>query len=196
MRLSISGDKSEVRQTYLPTLTSSLGLPIIKEQYDDGIRVMDEYCLSREDFDTIMELELTIKGKQPLVKRMNTATKSTFTRKYNAANHPTPFMKTTAVTGKKLGATIEIPDLEDAFVDDEVLVGGDASQEEDGGEDGLENDSMVKEKKMKGSGSKTSGSSATPKPKPKSKETPTKARSSAGSSSGSRAKASTSKGKK
>ncbi|RUS23369.1 hypothetical protein BC937DRAFT_93313 [Endogone sp. FLAS-F59071] len=192
MRLSISGDKNEVRQTYLPTLTSSLGLPIIKEQYDDGIRIMDEYYLSREDFDTIMELELAIKGKQPLLKRLNGTTKTSFTRKYNGANHPTPFMKATTTTSKKLGATIEIPDLEDAFVDDEVLAGGDASQEEDDGkEDGLEKDNMIKEKKVKGSG-KASGSSATPKSK--SKETPVKAKSSAGS--GSRAKASTSKGKK
>lgn len=51
-------------------------------QYDDAIRVMDDYYLSREDFDTIMELELAVKGKQPLLKRLNGPTKISFTKKY------------------------------------------------------------------------------------------------------------------
>lgn len=139
-----------------------------------------------------------IQGKHSSYNRPSTHTLSSiasfFRNRYNAANHPTPFMKVTTTASKKLGATVEIPDLEDAFVDDEVLAGDDASQDEDDGKgDGLEKDSMIKEKKVKGSGSKASGGSATPKPKPKPKS-PIQAKSSAGS--GSRAKASTSKGKK
>ncbi|RUP45375.1 hypothetical protein BC936DRAFT_148256 [Jimgerdemannia flammicorona] len=163
MRLHISGDKNEVRQTYLPTLTRSLGLPII-EVCKALPTVLAEFH-NPENFDTIMELELAVKGKQPLLKRFATATKAAFTRKYNAASHPMLFMKPVGVAGKKLSAVIEIPDLEDAFVDDEILAGGDASQEEDNGDgenvDSLK-DSMIKKKGSGGKGSTMS--------KPKSKD--------------------------
>ncbi|EEB98765.1 hypothetical protein MPER_01672, partial [Moniliophthora perniciosa FA553] len=61
MRLKVSGDKAEIRQSYIPTLFPHIVKPLADEgssAVDEVIQHMDEYYLSREDWDTIVELRV------------------------------------------------------------------------------------------------------------------------------------------
>merc|ERR1740133_444589 len=61
MQAQASGDKAEIRQAYVPALRTKLLAPLL-ERGSDGIpeviALLDEYHLSKDDFDAIMELEL------------------------------------------------------------------------------------------------------------------------------------------
>jgi len=48
---------------------------------DDVINYMDEYYLSKEDWDTIVELGVGDSKDDKVLKKISTATKSTFTKK-------------------------------------------------------------------------------------------------------------------
>lgn len=143
MRLRTSGDRHEIRQQYLPTLWTQLikRLEIEgKDSVDEVIDLMDSYFLTRDDFDSIMELGVGPQ-RQELV-TLETQTKSTFTRlyailfsfctrkillidsnRYNSRTHPMPFMKASTVVAPAK-STKEIPDLEEAIEesDNEALV--------------------------------------------------------------------------
>ncbi|KAF9449482.1 DNA replication factor C, large subunit [Macrolepiota fuliginosa MF-IS2] len=118
MRLKVSGDKTEIRQSYIPSLFPYIVTPLIDigvGAVDDVIERMDEYYLSKEDWETIVELGV---GDHKDVK-IPTAAKSSFTRKYNASEHPIPFHKAQDLgkVPKKLSGG-PAPDLEEAFIDD------------------------------------------------------------------------------
>lgn len=49
---------------------------------DDVIERMDEYFLSKEDWDTIVELGVDENKDDLVLKKISTATKSNFTRKW------------------------------------------------------------------------------------------------------------------
>jgi replication factor C subunit 1 len=98
MRLKVSGDKAEIRQTYVPSLFPYVVRPLMDEgavsdndsqklnithnsrqgAVDKVIERMDEYYLSKEDWETIVELGV---GDNKDVK-IATAAKNSFTRKY------------------------------------------------------------------------------------------------------------------
>lgn len=84
MRLNVSGDRSEIRQTYLPVLFQQLSAPLA-ESGADGIEkvieLMDEYFLTKDEWDTVMELGLGESSGEVLLKGVASATKSSFTRK-------------------------------------------------------------------------------------------------------------------
>ena len=84
---------------------------------DDTIEFMDEYFLSREDWDTIVELGVGDNVDTQVLKKISTATKTSFTKKYNARDHPIAFHKAEALgkAPKKLAAAGPAPDLEEAF---------------------------------------------------------------------------------
>ncbi|KXN91146.1 Replication factor C subunit 1 [Leucoagaricus sp. SymC.cos] len=120
MRLKVSGDKTEIRQSYIPSLLPYIVTPLVEtgaSVVDDVIERMDGYYLSREDWDTIVELGV---GENKAAK-ISTATKTAFTKKYNAAEHPIPFHKAQDLgkVPKKLSGG-SAPDLEEAFIDDIV----------------------------------------------------------------------------
>jgi replication factor C subunit 1 len=81
MRLRVSADRFEVRQTYLPLLFELLVRRLQKEGKEvvpEVIELMDEYFLTREDWDGILELGV---GKDDMEGvKIETQTKSTFTR--------------------------------------------------------------------------------------------------------------------
>jgi len=83
MRLKVSGDRKEIRQSYLPLLAQKLAKPL-EERAQEGIEavmeIMDEYFLTKDEFDTIMELGLDDLNGEVLMKSVNTQTKSAFTR--------------------------------------------------------------------------------------------------------------------
>lgn len=81
MRLRCSADRHEVRQFYVPIFWQMLCRRLEregKEAVDDMIELMDDYFLTKEDYDAIIEL-----GVGPLnEKTLNVppAAKSAFTR--------------------------------------------------------------------------------------------------------------------
>ncbi|KIK13969.1 hypothetical protein PISMIDRAFT_688273 [Pisolithus microcarpus 441] len=91
-----------------------------KDVVDDVIEQMDEYYLTREDWDTIIELRVG-ENKDDVLKKIPTTTKTAFTKWYNAGEHPIAFHKAVDL-GKALKKISggPVPDLEEAFeLDDE-----------------------------------------------------------------------------
>ncbi|KAK7050917.1 DNA replication factor C complex subunit Rfc1 [Paramarasmius palmivorus] len=156
MRLKVSGDKAEIRQSYIPALFPHIVKPLADEgssAVDDVIQHMDEYYLSKEDWDTIVELGVGDRKDEVVLKKIPPAVKTAFTRKYNAADHPIAFHKATDVgkAPKKL-ASEPAPDLEEAFEVDEVP--DDVSEDEKSKED---TDDIGKDKLIQTTKKKTNG---------------------------------------
>jgi len=128
MRLKVSGDRREIRQSYLPTLFPRLVEPLQSrgtEAVPEVIELMDEYYLTKEDWDAIVELGIGEGfSQEEVLKQIPTATKSAFTRKYNSSDHPIPFHKDdgSKAKAKKLGGGGDVPDNEDAFVSSTTLL--------------------------------------------------------------------------
>jgi replication factor C subunit 1 len=103
MRLKVSGDKFEIRQSYLPALFPYIISPLIdtgtvcnldfhtllwdlinvclQSAVEEVIERMDEYYLSREDWDTVVELGVGDRKDDVLLKKIPATTKAAFTRK-------------------------------------------------------------------------------------------------------------------
>ncbi len=77
---------------------------------------MDNYYISREDWDTIVELGIGEQKDDVVLKKIATATKTALTRKYNSRDHPIPFHKAQDLgkVPKKLPGG-PMPDIEEAF---------------------------------------------------------------------------------
>ncbi|KAJ5463944.1 hypothetical protein N7475_007079 [Penicillium sp. IBT 31633x] len=115
MRLRTTGNRDEIRQQYMPLLQEKIIRRMVnegKDSVDSVIDFMDDYYLTREDFDAIMELGLGPMDESK--NKLETQTKATFTRLYNSRSHPMPFMKASNVVAPKKGPK-EKPDLEDAI---------------------------------------------------------------------------------
>ncbi|KAF8164745.1 replication factor RFC1 C terminal domain-containing protein [Crassisporium funariophilum] len=152
MRLKVSGNKAEIRQSYIPALFPHIVKPLVDVgagAVEEVIERMDEYYLSKEDWDTILELGVDEKKDDLVLKKISAATKSTLTRKYNSSEHPIPFHKAQELgkVPKKLAGG-PAPDLEEAYVDDIVE---DVSEDEgkDKNSDDITKDSMIKLAKKK-----------------------------------------------
>lgn len=115
MRLRASGDRHEIRQQYLPLLWYRLVKELQiqgKDGIDNVIKLMDSYYLTKDDWDAIIEL-----GVGPMEMehtKIDTQTKTSFTRTYNQVSHPLPYMKASQVVAPKKKDR-ERPDIEDAF---------------------------------------------------------------------------------
>ena len=137
MRLKVSGDKSEMRLSYLPAMFPLIVKPLMEQgsvrfsllffhnrlmendaqsAIEDVIKDMDDYYISREDWDTIVELGLGEQKDEVVLKKIVTATKTALTKKYNSRDHPIPFHKAQDLgkVPKKLPGG-PAPDLEEAF---------------------------------------------------------------------------------
>ncbi|PWN47197.1 DNA replication factor C, large subunit [Violaceomyces palustris] len=150
MRLSCSGSRHDVRQHYLPAMFPLMVEPLIKDGSDgieDVISFMDDYYLTIEDRDAILELGLEPNNGEAMVKKVATAVKTSFTRKYNSTSHPIAFNKgieTGGAKAKQLKADTDVPDLEDVPEEDDQDVPDDVSVES---EDDLSKDKLVKRPK-------------------------------------------------
>lgn len=81
MRLRTSGDRFEIRQTYMPLLFDRLIKRLQVEGKDavpEIIELMDEYFLTKDDWDAIMELGVGEADQDKI--KIETQAKSTFTR--------------------------------------------------------------------------------------------------------------------
>lgn len=175
MRLRASGDRHEIRQQYLPTLWEKLVRRLEvdgKEAVQDVIELMDSYFLTREDWDSIVELGLGPMSDKDV--SIDSQTKSTFTRLYNQQSHPLPFMKASSVIAPKKLPKIK-PDLEDAIDEseegEEVLDPDETKEDED--ELDLKKDKYVRAPK-KAPAKKKAGAGAGAAAKAKAKAKPKK----------------------
>lgn len=88
MRLRTTGDRHEIRQEYLPVLWTELVKKLSREGKDGVdaiIALMDSYFLTKDDFDSIMEL-----GVGPMTAesvKIDSGAKSAFTREYDHAGN-------------------------------------------------------------------------------------------------------------
>ena len=115
MRLRSSGDRHEIRQQYLPVLWYRLVRELEhqgKDGIEDIIALMDSYFLTKDDWDAIQELGVGPMAMEGV--KIDTQTKSAFTRTYNVQSHPLPFMKASNIGAPKQ-STREKPDLEEAL---------------------------------------------------------------------------------
>lgn len=83
MRLRTSGDRHEIRQQYVPTLWQNLVKKLEvkgKEAVPDIIELMDSYFLTKDDFDSILELGVGPMDMEGV--KLESQAKSTFTRLY------------------------------------------------------------------------------------------------------------------
>ncbi|EPS44978.1 hypothetical protein H072_1010 [Dactylellina haptotyla CBS 200.50] len=158
MRLRCSADRHEVRQFYVPMFWQLLARRLEaegKEAVEDMIELMDDYFLTKEDYDAIIELGVGPLSEDTL--KVPSAAKSAFTRAYNAASHPMPFMKASNVIAPKgKAAKKEQPDLEEAIEeeDDELEMVEEAEGAGDQEEEDMDitKDKYVKQAKPKAKG--------------------------------------------
>jgi replication factor C subunit 1 len=84
MRLAVSGDRREIRQSYLPLLAQKLAQPLAEKGNDgveETIALMDDYYLTKDEYDTIMELGLEDYNGEVLLKGVDTKVKAALTKK-------------------------------------------------------------------------------------------------------------------
>ena len=125
MRLRASGDRHEIRQQYLPLLWYRLVKELElqgKDGVDNVIELMDSYYLTKDDRDAIVELGVGPMDMEWDGNKVQTATKSAFTRVYNDMSHPLPYMKASQVVAPKKKSK-ERPDIEDALEGSESEAG-------------------------------------------------------------------------
>ncbi|KAF8638476.1 hypothetical protein AX17_002187 [Amanita inopinata Kibby_2008] len=158
MRLKVSGDKSEIRQSYIPALYPHLVQPLVEEgasAIEGIIECMDEYYLSKDEWDTIVELVVDEKGGDAIMKKISSSTKAAFTRKYNSTEHPIAFHKAQDLgkVPKKLAAG-PMPDLEEAYEADDIVE--EASEDEKKGKDvdDISGDKLIQAAKKKKAGNR------------------------------------------
>jgi replication factor C subunit 1 len=151
MRLRASGDRHEVRQQYIPALWNKT-VRVLRDEGKEAvpavIDLMDSYYLTKEDFDSMVELGVGSMSEDNA--KMESQTKATFTRLYNSQPHPVPFMKASSVVAPKAAQKVK-PDLEEAVDEsegEEVLPEGEIKEDEEEDVD-IKKDKYIKEPKKK-----------------------------------------------
>ncbi|CCE63804.1 hypothetical protein TPHA_0F03230 [Tetrapisispora phaffii CBS 4417] len=145
-RLSTSSNKISLRLEYMSTFKHRLLDPILKDGSDgipSVISLMDDYYLTKEDWDYIMEFMVGPESTDLLLKKIPSTVKSGFTRKYNSTTHPVAIYRAGVST---TGSTTTVkPDFEDVVDADDSVPATDDT--EDGKDDDLKKDKLIKQKK-------------------------------------------------
>lgn len=146
-KLSTSADKISLRLDYLPTLKNRLLNPLLKTGADGigpVIAFMDDYYLTREDWDTIMDFMIGPEATDAVLKKIPTAVKTAFTRKYNSTTHPVAIYRTGGTTAASSSVSTSTPDFEDIVdADDSVPPADDDDAQED---NDVKKDKLIKQK--------------------------------------------------
>ena len=146
-RLSTSTNKTGFRLEYMPTLKKRLLNPILKEGSDaipSIIELMDQYYLSKDDWDVIMEFMIGPDNTDALIKKIPTAVKSGFTRKYNSMTHPVAIYRTGISVGTS-STTATKPDFEDVVDADDSVPPADEDDENKSDTD-FKKDKLIRQK--------------------------------------------------
>jgi len=163
MRLKVTGDKGEIRERYIPALYPLLIQPLIDHGSDavpDVIATMDEYYLSKEEWDYLVELGVGSRNEDAVLKKIPGPTKANFTKKYNSTDHPVAFHKAT-LFGKTKIAAGPPPDVEDAYdFEDDPGVADDDEAEESEIDNDVSKDKLIKQSKTKKTNTAKSKSAA------------------------------------
>ncbi|CCH41183.1 Replication factor C subunit 1 [Wickerhamomyces ciferrii] len=120
-RLRTSTDQTEFRLEYIPLLAKKLLDPLVSQGADgieETISILDHYYLSKTDWDFLLEFPIGEDSTAAKLKKVATATKSKFTRKYNSTSHPMSIYKPGLSTGVNGKTKKEKPDLDEAPEDD------------------------------------------------------------------------------
>ena len=149
MRLRTQAEKDDIRMQYLPLLWSRLIKRLSVEGKDAVpavIELMDQYYLTKEDWDSIAELGVDYMDVEKA--KIDSQTKATFTRLYNQQSHPMPFIKASQVQQpKKLPR--EKPDVDDVMEESEEEVLPEENEAKDDEEQGTLEEQLGKDKYIK-----------------------------------------------
>ncbi|CAI4036511.1 hypothetical protein SMKI_15G3580 [Saccharomyces mikatae IFO 1815] len=171
-RLGTSTDKIGLRLDYLPTFKKRLLDPFLKQGADaipSVIEVMDDYYLTKEDWDSIMELFVGPDMTVAAIKKIPAAVKSGFTRKYNSMTHPVAIYRTgTTIGSSSISANASTPDFEDVVDADDNPIPADDDEAPDSNID-LKKDKLIKQK-AKPTRKKTAAGKSSSSKKRKTKE--------------------------
>ncbi|KFO10864.1 Replication factor C subunit 1, partial [Balearica regulorum gibbericeps] len=146
MSLRTQTCKRTVNMEYLSYLRDALVQPL-KDFGADGVQeaitLMDSYCLMKEDIENIMEIS-TWGGKPSPFSKLDPKVKAAFTRAYNKEAHLTPYSLNSVKTSKRQSGSAVTLELNEDLNAEEI-------QSDEDGQDTVENDAMIKQKKAKSS---------------------------------------------
>ena len=115
------------------------------------IQLMDDYYLTKEDWDVVMDFMIGPDKTDTIIKKIPTAVKSSFTRKYNSMTHPVAIYKTGSSIGSGSSggssSSMSQPDFED-IVDADItnVTPDDDNNNENDTELDLKKDKLIKQK--------------------------------------------------
>ncbi|KAI5088040.1 replication factor C subunit 1 [Silurus meridionalis] len=143
MSLKTLSSKGAINLDYLPYMRTALLQPLQchgAEGASQSVKLIDDYDIIKEDFDSIMEIS-TWGGQPDPYSKLDSKVKAAFTRAYNKKSHLTPYSLQVVKKGRK-GAV----DADLALDTDIDLQGQDEEEEEEGT---VNSDAMIKQKKAK-----------------------------------------------
>lgn len=148
-RMRTSTSKTELRLDYVPVMREHLTAPLAGNNGADGIEsvidTMDYYYMTRDDWDSVLELGVGAYKAANVTKPIVTKVKTAFTRKYNSSQHPVAIYK----TGNSVGGQVrkQNVDFEDVVEDDTAK----DEEEVEGESEGIDakKDKLIKEVKPK-----------------------------------------------
>lgn len=157
MRLNTSASKLSMALDYIPHLRKVLTLPLVAQdstEINSGvsrvIQVMEDYDLTKEDWDSIIEVG-QFEGQRDPVASIPSKVKAAFTRSYNKEKHKTPYaIRAAPKKGRKGGAGEDDQGMDEEGLEQE---GEENSQEKDD----IENDAMIKATKKPTKGGSARG---------------------------------------
>lgn len=139
------GTKQVFNLDYLPYLSRALINPLKKENNDRGIEksieLLDDYYLSRDDFQVLLELNTWGKGVKSPYEQLEAQVKSAFTRSYNKKTRRVPFSTVDLKKLKTSKVSIDEQIDEENEYDDEDQTENDSDKDET---NPTENDAMIK----------------------------------------------------
>ncbi|XP_071804350.1 replication factor C subunit 1-like isoform X2 [Asterias amurensis] len=155
MRLSAAASIKDVNFDYIPRLRDFLTQPLLtreSEGVSEVVELLNSYDLTREDFDTVLEVS-QFEGRTKPMAAVPPKVKAAFTRAFNKEGHMMPYAF--GDVGKKRKGAVAMED-GDGYGDEEGAEP--AVGEEEDSDDDISKNAMIKVKKTKGeSTSTTSG---------------------------------------
>lgn len=143
MNLKVSGSKTALNLDYLEPLRDAIIEPLVSNGtggVPTSIEKLENYCLRREDIESIIELTLWSNQKDPM-SRVESKVKAALTRAYNKEGFCLPYSLGTVTKGKKGKPSA------DDLVDGEGLEEDLTGEEEAEDDDDIAADAMIKAKK-------------------------------------------------
>lgn len=160
--LHTQAGRSEIRLDYTGAFAAAIITPMLQhgaEGIDQAIRFMDEYSVSRDDIDSILDMVLDQRLNSAAFSKIPTAVRSAFTRKYNQGVHRLPYvLGGGAPTAKKVAT--DVPNgAGDADEDDVIFEAADDGTD---AEEDISKDKMIKAKPVKAAGGAKKGTGKAP----------------------------------